>query len=445
MVAQSQTATSVQDFQRLKTSLHRQIVDVVDFSAAETLTEDDLRTQLRGLAEHLCSRQEVNLDGANREDMVNQIMDEIYGFGPLEQLMVDPEITDVLVNGPDRVLVERGGRLEPTEVQFADEQHLMQFIHRLVARAGRRIDESNPIVDARLPDGSRFNAVIPPLALCGPTVSIRRFGNKRLMIEDMIDLGSLAPAMADFLILAVRGRMNIIISGGTGAGKTTLLNCISRFIPDSQRVVTIEETAELALQQHDVIPLETRLPNMEGRGAVTQRDLLRNSLRMRPDRIIVGESRGGEVLDMLQAMNTGHDGSMSTVHANNARETLDRLELMVALSGTELAPRIARQYITNALDIVIHITRLHTGERRVSRISEVVALNDGNFQVEDIFVHRLSGEDQDGHAVGSFFATGHEPVALRRLAMTGINIDQYKPLFVPRELDMNRTDSTDQN
>jgi pilus assembly protein CpaF len=317
----------------------------------------------------------------------------------------------------------------------------MQFIHRLVARAGRRIDESNPIVDARLPDGSRFNAVIPPLALCGPTVSIRRFGNKRLTIEDMIDLGSLAPAMADFLILAVRGRMNIIISGGTGAGKTTLLNCMSRFIPESQRVVTIEETAELKLQQPDVIPLETRLPNMEGKGAVTQRDLLRNSLRMRPDRIIVGESRGGEVLDMLQAMNTGHDGSMSTVHANNARETLDRLELMVALSGTELSSRIARQYITNAIDIVIHVTRLHTGERRISRIAEVVGLSEGEYQVEDIFVHRLTGQDSQGHATGSFFATGYEPIALRRLAQTGINTDQYKPLFVPRELDMARQDS----
>ena len=442
MVAPSQNATqSAQDFQRLKTTLHRQIVDVIDFSRAETLSEEDLRGQLRGLAEHLCSRNDVNLDGSNRETMVNQIMDEIYGFGPLESLMVDPEVTDVLVNGPERVLVERKGRLEPTDIQFADEQHLMQFIHRLVARAGRRIDESTPIVDARLPDGSRFNAVIPPLALCGPTVSIRRFGNKRLSIEDMIDLGSLAPAMADFLILAVRGRMNTIISGGTGAGKTTLLNCISRFIPDSQRVVTIEETAELVLQQHDVIPLETRLPNMEGKGAVTQRDLLRNALRMRPDRIIVGESRGSEVLDMLQAMNTGHDGSMSTVHANNARETLDRLELMVALAGTELAPRIARKYITNAIDIVIHTTRLHTGERRISRISEVIALNDGDFQVEDIFIHRLSGGGANGQSVGSFFATGYEPVALRRLAMTGVNIDQYKPLFVPRELDMNPTDS----
>jgi pilus assembly protein CpaF len=368
--------------------------------------------------------------------MVSEIMDEIYGFGPIESLMVDPSVTDILVNGPDRVLVERNGVLESTNIRFADSSHLMQFIHRLVGRAGRRIDESSPIVDARLPDGSRFNAVIPPLALCGPTVSIRRFGNRRLQMEDMIKYGSLAPAIADFLILAIRGRMNIIVSGGTGAGKTTLLNCMSRFIPDSQRVVTIEETAELSLQQRDVIPLETRLPNMEGKGAVTQRDLLRNALRMRPDRIIVGESRGAEVLDMLQAMNTGHDGSMSTVHANDTRETLDRLEMMIALSGADLPSRIARQYISNAVDIVIHVTRLHTGHRRITRVSEVSGLKDGEYRMDDIFVYRINGEDKDGQPQGSFFATGYVPAALRRLAVTGVNVEQYRPLFEARELKM---------
>ncbi len=428
------SASASRDFQRLKTSLHRQMVEVIDFSKAETLSEQELRQQLRALAEHLCARQEVSLNGDQREAMVSEIMDEIYGFGPIESLMTDPVVTDIMINGPDRILVERNGLLEPTSLRFADSAHLMRFIHRLVGRAGRRIDESNPIVDARLPDGSRFNAVIPPLALCGPTVSIRRFGNRRLQIDDMIRFGSLAPAMADFLILAVRGRMNIIVAGGTGAGKTTLLNCMSRFIPDTQRVVTIEETAELSLQQPDVVPLETRMPNMEGRGAVTQRDLLRNALRMRPDRIIVGEVRGAEVLDMLQAMNTGHDGSMSTVHANDTRETLDRLELMIALSGAELPSRIARQYITNALDIVIHVTRLHTGERRITRISEVSGIRDGEYKVDDIFVFRISGQDQNGRPKGSFFATGYQPVALRRLALTGANVDQYKPLFEPREL-----------
>ena len=425
------------DFQRLKNDLHRQMVDVIDFSRAETMTEDELRSQLKSLAEYLFSREDVNLGGSQRDAMVHEIMDEIYGFGPLEPLMVDPEVTDVLVNGPDRVLVERRGRLESTDIKFADEAHLMHFIQRLVGRAGRRIDESNPIVDARLPDGSRFNAVIPPLALCGPTVSIRRFGNRRLTLEDLIEHRALAPVMADFLILAVRGRMNVIVSGGTGAGKTTLLNCISRFIPDAQRVVTIEETAELHLQQTDVIPLETRLPNMEGAGAVTQRDLLRNSLRMRPDRIIVGESRGGEVLDMLQAMNTGHDGSMSTVHANSPRETLDRLELMVALSGTDLPSGIVRQYIANAVDIVIHMTRLHTGERRITRISELAGVKDGDYQVEDLYVYRASGQDSEGKSSGAFFATGYEPVSLHRLALTGFDVSRYKPLFEPRELEMN--------
>ena len=438
MVASAESVdNTVRDFQRLKTSLHRQMVDIIDFSKAESMTEDDLRAQLRSLADYLCTRQSVQMGQQQRETMVGEIMDEIYGFGPIESLMVDPEVTDILVNGPDRVLVERNGLLETTNIRFADSNHLMQFIHRLVGRAGRRIDESSPMVDARLPDGSRFNAVIPPLALCGPTVSIRRFGNRRLQMEDMIKHGSVAPAMADFLILAVRGRMNVIVSGGTGAGKTTLLNCMSRFIPDSQRVVTIEETAELSLQQIDVIPLETRLPNLEGKGAVTQRDLLRNALRMRPDRIIVGEARGGEVLDMLQAMNTGHDGSMSTVHANDTRETLDRLELMIALAGVDLPSRIARQYVANAIDIVIHVTRLHTGERRITRISEVSGLKDGEYRMDDIFVYRISGEDKDGHPQGSFFATGYQPVALRRLAMTGANIEQYRPLFEARELKFN--------
>jgi pilus assembly protein CpaF len=437
MVAPAESLdNSVRDFQRLKTTLHRQIVDVIDFSKAEAMTEAELRTQLRSLAEYLCNRQEVKIDLRQRETMVAEIMDEIYGFGPIESLMVDPQVTDILINGPDRVLVERKGVLESTNIRFADSDHLMQFIHRLVGRAGRRIDESSPIVDARLPDGSRFNAVIPPLALCGPTVSIRRFGNKRIRIEDMIRFGSLAPAMADFLILAVQGRMNIIVSGGTGAGKTTLLNCIGRFIPDSQRVVTIEETAELSLQQRDVIPLETRLPNMEGKGAVTQRDLLRNALRMRPDRIIVGESRGGEVLDMLQAMNTGHDGSMSTIHANDTREALDRLELMIALSGADLPARISRQYIANAVDILIHVTRLHTGERRITRISEVVGLKDGEYRMDDLFVHRIHGQGPDGKPQGSFFATGYVPVALRRLSLTGADVEQYKPLFEARELRM---------
>lgn len=434
VTASGADVNSARDFQRLKNQLHRQMVDAIDFSRAESMTEGELRDQLRSLAEYLSSRQDLSLDVAQRDSMVTEIMDEIYGFGLLEPLMKDPDVTDVLVNGPDRVLVERHGQLHPTEIRFADDQHLMSFIQRVVGRAGRRIDESTPIVDARLPDGSRFNAVIPPLALCGPTISIRRFGNRRLTMEDVVRFGSLAPAMADFLILAVQGRMNIIVSGGTGAGKTTLLNCISRYIPGNQRVVTIEETAELKLQQPDVIPLETRLPNMEGKGAITQRDLLRNSLRMRPDRIIVGESRGVEVLEMLQAMNTGHDGSMSTVHANNAHETLDRLELMVALSGADLPSRIARQYIANAVDIIVHVARLHCGERRVTRVSEVVAAKNGDYEIHDIFVHQPSRASNDGRTSESFRATGYVPAIMQRLTDSGIDMQPFDNLFVERKL-----------
>lgn len=435
MVTASYNSASAREFQKLKNDLHQQMVASIDFSRADRMTQEEFQSQLRGLAGFLCSQQESQLTSDQRNVMVDQIMDEIYGFGPLESLMSDPEVTDILVNGYDRILVERNGKLEDTIYTFADEQHLMRFIKRMVSKSGRQIDESHPIVDTRLDDGSRFNAVIPPLAVNGPTVSIRRFGNRRLTIEDVINGGSLAPAMADFLILAVRGRMNIVVSGGAGVGKTTLLNGISRFIPTGQRVVTIEETAELKLQQKDVIALETRLPNIEGKGAVTQRDLLKNALRMRPDRIVIGEARGDEVLDMLQAMNTGHDGSMSTVHANSAAETLQRLEMLIALSSTNLAPRIAQQFIGNAIDIVIHMTRLHTGERIITRISEVGVKTTGELELKDIFVYRSSSADGKP-AGGAFFATGFEPAALTRLARTGISIDQFRPLFVPRELEM---------
>ncbi len=433
MVAQTQTTQeSRQAFQQLKTRLHHRMVDAIDMSKAGSLSEQELRDQLRSLASHLCSMDEVNLPASDREVMVNEIMNEIYGFGPLESLMTDPSVTDVLVNGSNRVFVERNGVLEPTDIHFADDAHLLQFIQRLVGRAGRRIDEVSPMVDAKLPDGSRLNAVIPPLALRGPTVSIRRFSARALLFEDMVGMRTLAPEMADFLIMAVRGRQNVLLSGGTGAGKTTMLNNLSRFIPISERVVTIEETAELQLQQSDVVALETRLPNIEGKGAVTQRDLLRNSLRMRPDRIIVGESRGGEVLDMLQAMNTGHDGSMSTIHANDTRDALSRMELMIALSGVELPTAVSRQYISSAIQFIVHIARLSTGERKVMRISEVCGYKDGAYQIEDVFVFRMMGISSDGRVQGAFYATGYEPQALKRLAAAGLELPHH--LFAPREL-----------
>jgi pilus assembly protein CpaF len=423
---------AVQQFQRLKTHLHRRMIDAIDLSKAGDMDEAELRQQLRSLATHLCTLDEVSLPVEQREAMVREIMDEIYGFGPLEPLMNDPEISDVLVNGPDRVFVERNGRLQPTTVKFADNAHLLRLIHRLVGRAGRRIDEVSPMVDAKLPDGSRLNAVIPPLALQGPTVSIRRFKSRALLFEDMVSMGSLAPEMADFLVMAVRGRLNVLVSGGTGAGKTTLLNNLSRFIPVSERVITIEQTAELQLQQPDVVSLEMRPANVEGQGEIDQRDLLKNSLRMRPDRIIVGESRGGEVLEMLQAMNTGHDGSMSTLHANDTRDALDRLEMMIALSGVDLPTQVARQYIASAVQLLVHMSRLSTGERKVTRISELCGCRNGVYIIEDIFVYRMQGVDEAGRAIGSYYATGHEPTVLKRLAASGFEV--ANTLFDAREL-----------
>lgn len=439
MIAENTVPPAVdprQAFQVLKTRIHRQMVDAIDLSKAGQLPERELRAQLRGLASHLCAQQTVNLPVDDREAMVREIMDEIYGFGPIEPLMNDADVSDVLINGPDSVFIERNGLLERTDIRFANDEHLIHFIQRLVGRAGRRIDEVSPMVDAKLPDGSRLNAVIPPLALRGPTVSIRRFKSKGVTFEDMVRTGSLTPEMADFMVACVRGRMNIVVSGGTGAGKTTMLNNISRFIPETERVVTIEQTAELQLQQRDVVALETRPPNVEGRGEISQRDLLKNSLRMRPDRIIVGEARGGEVLDMLQAMNTGHDGSMSTVHANDTRDALDRMELMIALSGVELPMLVARQYIASAVQVLIHMTRLSTGERKVMRISELCGCQDGSYQIEDIFVYRMSGVDASGKARGAFYATGYEPQALKRLASRGCDIPSL--MFAARELNSTR-------
>ncbi len=428
---ESTTLEHRQAFQNLKTRLHRQMVDAIDLSKAGELPERELRSQLRALALHLCSQQTIELPAEARETMVREIMDEIYGFGPIEPLMNDVDVSDVLINGADNVFVERNGRLERTNIRFANDEHLLHFIQRLVGRAGRRIDEVSPMVDAKLPDGSRFNAVIPPLALRGPTVSIRRFKNRAVVFEDMVRMGSLTPEMSDFLQAAVRGRLNIVVSGGTGAGKTTLLNNLSRFIPESERVITVEQTAELQLQQKDVVSLETRPPNVEGRGEISQRDLVKNSLRMRPDRIIVGEARGGEVLDMLQAMNTGHDGSMSTIHANNTRDALDRMELMIALSGVELPTMVARQYIASAVNLLVHIARLSTGERKIVRISELNGCRGGEYLLEDIFVHRLSGVD-NGKARGAFYATGYEPGVLKTLTARGVDVNP--DLFAAREL-----------
>jgi pilus assembly protein CpaF len=431
------TATQIRiddrkSFQQLKNALHRRLVDAIDLSRAPELETEELHDQLQALAAHLCARDEVSLPGELRDTMVREILDEIYGFGPLEPLVNDPEIGDILVSGPDSVWVERNGRLHETDIRFGDESQLLQLIERLVEQAGRTVDERSPIVDATLPDGSRLSAVIPPLALRGPTLSIRRFRSTALKLDEMVRLGTLAPEMAELLISAVEGRLNLLISGGAGAGKTTLLNNLCRYIPKTERVVTIEETAELQLAQSNVVSLQTRSARGEGQAGIAPRDLLRSCLRMRPDRIIVGEARGSEVLELLQAMNTGHDGSMSTVHANDTRDALHRLELMLALSGIELSTSAIRQYVASAVQILVHTTRLASGERIILRISELCGCRDGEYQLEDIFVYRMAGFDAKGLAQGSFYATGYEPVALMRMASLGAELP--RGLFVPREL-----------
>ena len=410
------------EFQKLKTRLHRELIDSLDLSRIGTLDEPRLRSHIRNLAEGLLRTRPEMLSRVDEERLIDELMAESFGLGPLEPYMQDPDVTDILVNGPREVYVERFGRLQETNTVFADNQHLLQIIQRIVARVGRRIDELSPMVDARLPDGSRVNAIIPPLALNGPTLSIRRFGHTPLVLADLLGYGSVCPEIVDFLRIAVEGRMNILISGGTGAGKTTFLNNLSRFIPTSERLVTIEDSAELILQRKHVVRLETRPANSEGQGLVTQRDMVRNALRMRPDRILVGEVRGAEALDMLQAMNTGHEGSLTTIHANDTADALARIEVMVSMAGFELPVLVTRRYIASAITLVVHLARLKGGVRRLMRVSEVSGLADGEYQMNEIFGFRQNGLDDNGLARGSFYATGRQPRCLRRLAEQGFEM-----------------------
>jgi len=418
----------------LTTRIHRQIIEAMDLARAAQLSEEELRQQLEALAVHLCAKSDAELAGEEKDDLVQRIMDEIYGLGPLEPLMRDSEVTEILVAGPNTVRAERHGRVETTPICFANEDHLLQFIHRTVAKFGRRIDESSPIAEVQLDDGSIMSAVLPPVAINGPTISIRRLAARRLRLEDMVRLGSLTSQIADFLVAAIANRCNILFSGGSGAGKTTLLNNVSRFIPDGQRVATIEDTAELSLQNPDVISLQTRLPNVEGSGGVAAADLIRHAVRMRPDRLILGQLRGGEALDMLQAMNTGHRGSMGTVHSNDAADALEQMELMASLSGEDRNLDGIRRYIAKAVDFIVHIERLSTGERKVTRVSELRGLYDGAYACEDIFVYRGAGLDDPFKAAGSFFATGYEPLSLKSGVGTILTAKQYRELFIPREL-----------
>lgn len=413
-----------QEYQRVKASLHEQLVASFDLSRITRINREQMAGEVKQLADEACRGRKELSGRIDRERLTAELLDEVFGLGPLEKLLADPTVTDILVNSPNTVYVERNGRLEETDVVFADEQHLMRIIQRIVARLGRRIDESSPMVDARLPDGSRVNAVIPPLALDGPSLSIRRFGKEPLTIDNLLSFGSIQSDMVRFLAAAVEARVSVLISGGTGAGKTTLLNALSRFVPPGERIVTIEDSAELILQHRHRVRMETRPANSDGAGEVAQRDLVRNSLRMRPDRIIVGEVRGPEVWDMLQAMNTGHEGSLTTVHANSSRDALTRLEMMVAMTGFELPVAVVRQYISSGIHLLVHVARLKGGPRRVMEISEITGVRNGVYEVSDVFGFEQLGVDEAGSAVGEFFATGYKPRALERIRAAGVTVDE---------------------
>jgi pilus assembly protein CpaF len=409
-------------FLRLKQDLHEQLITRLDLSAIGTISEEELRLEVRRAAEELCRMGSELLSLSEQELLVNEVLDETFGMGPLESLMRDPTISDIMINGPKTVYIERNGRLERAHIAFNDDRHLIQIVQRIVGRVGRRVDETKPTVDARLPDGSRINAVIPPLALDGPLVSIRRFGGRPLLSSDLLAKLAITKPMMDFLAACIEARVNILISGGTGSGKTTLLNALSVYIPNSERVVTIEDAAELRLQQPHVARMETRPANIEGTGEVTTRDLVRNALRMRPDRIIVGECRGPEALDMLQAMNTGHDGSLTTVHANDTRDALSRLEMMVGMAGFEMPIWVTRRQIASAIHIVVQAARLTGGLRKIVKISEVTGIENDVIAMHDLFGFKQTGVDENRNAKGHFYITGIRPHCLDRLAAAGVGL-----------------------
>jgi pilus assembly protein CpaF len=409
-------------FEELKRLIHGKLVDKLDLSRVSDLEGETLRREIRLVVERLCDTENPLLNRMERERLIDEVLDETFGFGPLEVLLKDPTISDILVNGPHKIYVERRGKLEKTDVKFRDNDHLLQIIDRIVSKVGRRVDETSPMVDARLPDGSRVNAIIPPLALDGPSLSIRRFGANPLKLEDLLNYKAFTPEMAMLMEACIKARLNVIISGGTGCGKTTLLNTLSSFIPHDERIVTIEDAAEVQLQQDHVVRLETRPPNIEGKGAVMTRDLVRNALRMRPERIIIGECRGAESLDMLQAMNTGHAGSMTTLHANTPRDAQARLETMIMMAGMELPMKAMRQQIASAVDLIIQANRLQGGPRKVTSITEVMNMEQDMIIMQDIFRYKQLGIDQNGRSFGQFEATGVRPSFVTRLETAGIKL-----------------------
>ena len=431
VAAVSSDLQSQHAYHEFKERIHRRLVEKLDLAKLDTIPQETLRTLVREVIESLLSADEEVSFELNREGLTEEILNETFGLGPLEPLLHDPTISDILVNTCSQVYVERFGKLETTNTRFKDDVHLLNIIERIVSKVGRRVDESSPMVDARLPDGSRVNAIIPPLAIDGPILSIRKFGLQRLAMDDLLRLRSLTPAIAELLAAAVRARLNILVSGGTGSGKTTLLNILSGFIPSGERIITVEDAAELQLQQRHTVRLETRAANIEGRGAIVQRDLVRNALRMRPDRIIVGEVRGAEALDMLQAMNTGHDGSLTTLHANSPRDALRRLETMVLMASANLGDRAMREQISSAIHIIVQISRLSDGSRKVVKVVEIVGMEGETISLQDIFLFEKLGIREDGQVVGTFRTTGIRPKFIEQIETAGIRMpdEMFEPRF----------------
>lgn len=413
----------VDPHQDLKIKVHRRLIEEIDLKALEDQDSDKLIPQIREAVSHLLMEEDTLLTTSERERLCEEIVNETMGLGPLEQLLADDDITEIMINGPKTIFIEQSGQITLSDVTFKDDMHLMQIIDRIVSAVGRRVDETSPLCDARLKDGSRFNAVIPPLALDGPTVTIRKFRADPFKVDDLIRFGSMSPEAAELLRGFVEAHLNIVISGGTGSGKTTLLNVLSSFIPGGDRIITVEDTAELQLQQRHVVRLETRPANLEGRGEITMRDLVKNALRMRPERIVVGECRSGETLDMLQAMNTGHDGSLTTLHANNPRDAVRRIETMVMMAGYDLPQRAIREQISSAVHVIVQASRLSDGSRRVMNITEVVGMEGDVILLQDIFIFKQHGVDDDGKVIGEFTPTGVRPKFLEKLMASGVDID----------------------
>jgi pilus assembly protein CpaF len=417
-------ATGADRWFTVKSKIHAKLLNSLSPDQLKSLNKDGVREQVGNVVERLIAEESIPMTVTERERLIEEVLDEVFGLGPLEPLLKDPTVSDILVNGFDNVYVERNGQLKETNVRFKDQAHVRMIIDRIVSNIGRRIDDSSPIVDARLDDGSRVCAVIPPLSLIGPVLSIRRFGKKLLSTEDLLKNETLTTGMLDYLSGCVEARLNVVISGGSGAGKTTILNTLSRFIPEEERIVTIEDTAELQLQQGHVVRLETRPMNIEGAGTINQRDLVINALRMRPDRIIIGECRGPEALDMMQAMNTGHDGSMTTTHANSPRDAFSRLETMVMMASQHIPDKVIRQMLTSAVQIVVHAGRMIDGTRKVTGISEVAGVEGDQALLHDVFTFERTGMGSHGRVLGKFAATGYKPHTLGRLKAYGIHLSQ---------------------